>query len=168
MKKEIHIQDIAFHNGVRSAIDKNKRITDVLNFLIEINNDRIKGYFHALIETDDSYLKVLLNSMAFTSQIIISDLSCEVLKYGGKPTESATISCKASRVRMDFKTAPTPKNRKSILTSCQFREDIVQQSYLKVIKNNSDFPLSIMQFIIAQKENLRKDYNCLIMILEFI
>ncbi len=146
------------HNKMVS-VEANERISDVLNTLVEINNDRIEGYGHAADETDEADLQGLFYAMAAKSRILNSQLATEVRKYGGKPTEGTTTLGKAFRVWMDFKAALTGKNRKAILMSCEFGEDAAQDTYESAINNGSDLPNDIIQLITDQKAQLREDHN---------
>lgn len=138
---------------------KNEKITDVLNSLVEINNDRIEGYRYAAEETDNSDLKVLFNEMVTKSQMLNMQLANEVIKHGSKPTESTTTLGKVFRAWMDFKAAVADKDSKAILDSCVFGEDAAQETYEDAIKNNSELPFYIIQLITDQKAQLREDRN---------
>jgi uncharacterized protein (TIGR02284 family) len=140
-------------------MESNKNVVDALNNLVQINNDRIEGYERAAKETDDSDLKDLFNQMASKSHMMKSQLSSEVIKRSGKPTESTTSSGKAFRVWMDFKAALTGKNRKAILSSCEFGEDAAQDTYQDVLKDGTELPTEIVDLISTQKSQLREDHD---------
>jgi uncharacterized protein (TIGR02284 family) len=140
-------------------MESNKKVVDALNNLVQINNDRIEGYERAAKETEDSDLKDLFNQMASKSHMMKSQLSSEVLKRSGKPTESTTTSGKAFRVWMDFKAALTGKNRKAILSSCEFGEDAAQDTYEDVLKDGTELPTEIVDLISNQKTQLREDHD---------
>lgn len=160
MKDETQFQDnIPTDRNKMFSVEANEKIADVLNTLVQINNDRIEGYGRASDETDDSDLKGLFNGMMAKSQMLNSELANEVRKYGGLPTESTTAFGKAFRVWMDFKAALTGKNRKAILTSCEFGEDSAQDTYSDAIKNGDELPSDIIKLITDQKAQLREDHN---------
>lgn len=146
------------HNKIYS-VETNEKIVDVLNTLIQINNDRIDGYGHAEKETDESDLQKLFNGMGAKSRMINNLLANEVRKYGGQPTDSTTTLGKVFRVWMDFKATLTGKDRKAILTSCEFGEDAAQVTYADAIKKGSELPLDIIALIIDQKAQLSEDHN---------
>ncbi len=102
---------------------------DSLNNLIQINNDRIQGYLTASKETDESDLKSVFSDMMQTSQECRRELTQEVVKLGGTPIEGTTASGKLYRAWMDVKAAITSKDRKAILNSCEFGEDIAVKTY---------------------------------------
>lgn len=160
MKTETQFQnDSSTENNRMFSVEENEKIANVLNTLLQINNDRIEGYGRAANETDDADLKLLFNGMAAKSKLFISQLAVEVRKHGGRPTEGTTASGKVFRVWMDFKAILTGKDRKAILTSCEFGEDAAQDTYADAIKNGNDLPANIMGLITDQKAQLSGDHN---------
>ncbi len=140
-------------------MESNEKIVDALNELIQINNDRIEGYEKASKETNETDLKMLFGRFASKSNMFKSQLNSEVVKRNGKPNESTTASGKVFRVWMDFKAALTGKDRKAILSSCEFGEDAAQEVYEDVIKASIGLPTDIMQIITSQKTTLRQDHD---------
>ena len=114
-----------------------KRI-EVMNTLIEINNDRIEGYETASKETKDAELKTLFSSLIQTSKKCRQELVDEVQKLDGVPEVGTKTTGKFFRVWMDTKAALTGNNRKSILESCEYGEDVASRTYNKAIRNNQD------------------------------
>ncbi len=114
----------------------NEKSIDVLNKLIEINNDRIEGYDTASQETEESDLKALFAQFTRTSQKCRTELLHEVQKLGGTPIEGTSTSGKVYRAWMDIKAAITGKDRKAILNSCEFGEDVAVDSYQKALEEN--------------------------------
>lgn len=109
---------------------------EVLNTLITINNDRIEGYETAAKETEELDLKTLFAQFSYTSQKCKQELSNEVTKLGGTPAEGTLTTGKFFRVWMDVKAALTGKDRKAILNSCEYGEDIAKETYKKVLEND--------------------------------
>jgi len=106
-----------------------KEVIDSLNNLIQINNDRIQGYLTASKETEEQDLKTTFSNLMQTSQECRRQLTEEVVKLGGTPIEGTTVSGKLYRAWMDVKAAVTSKDRKAILNSCEFGEDIAVKTY---------------------------------------
>lgn len=143
-----------------NAEETRDRIIEIINSLIQINNDRIEGYQRAADETDQPDLQLLFNRMMTKSEMLKSQLSAELRKYGGTPTDSTTTLGKVFRVWMDFKAAVTAKDRKAILASCEFGEDAAQDTYNEAInENNSFLPVDLLQLITDQRGQLRVDHN---------
>lgn len=107
-----------------------------LNNLIQINNDRIQGYLTAAKETDDADLKEVFSEMMQTSQECRRELSQEVSRLGGTPIEGTTVSGKFYRAWMDVKAALSAKDRKAILNSCEFGEDVAVKTYEEEMESN--------------------------------
>jgi uncharacterized protein (TIGR02284 family) len=116
---------------------KKDKSIDVLNSLIVINNDRIQGYETAIDETEDQDLKVMFGEFLQTSQKCKQDLISEVTKLGGKPEEGTRTDGKIYRMWMDFKSAVTGHDRKAILNSCEYGEDVAVNTYENVIEDKS-------------------------------
>jgi uncharacterized protein (TIGR02284 family) len=113
-----------------------EKTIEVLNTLIEINNDRIAGYETAYNETEELDLKTLFRGFKETSEKCNVELNREVIKLGGVPTEGTKTTGKLFRVWMDIKSALTGKDRKAILNSCEFGEDMALDTYKKVLSDN--------------------------------
>ena len=115
---------------------ENEKTIDVLNNLIQINNDRIEGYETASKETEEQDLITFFGELTQTSLHCKNELSHEVTRLGGIPTDSTKTTGKFFRVWMDVKAALTGKDRKAILNSCEYGEDIAKDTYKKALEND--------------------------------
>ena len=139
-------------------MDKDETI-DGLNSLIEINNDRIEGYEKASNETEENDLKSLFASFIRTSQKCRLELIDEVHFLGGTPAEGTKISGKFYRAWMDIKSAITGRDRKTVLDSCEYGEDVAVNTYDKVIDDFGDVSLgtsSPLKALLFKQRNLIK------------
>lgn len=109
---------------------------DTLNKLVLINNDRIEGYRTAYDETDEQDLKSLFLKFISTSQKCKTELENEIHKLVGKVVEGTMVSGKFFRVWMDVKAAITAHDRKAILDSCEYGEDMAKGTYEKVLRDD--------------------------------
>ena len=140
-------------------MEKEKTI-DVLNTLIQINNDRFEGYETAFKETEEQELKTLFSKFMLTSQKCKQELIEEVTRLGGTPTESTRLTGKFFRVWMDVKAAITGKDRKAILSSCEFGEDIAIETYQNVLNDDMEHLGFGQQTIInAQLTLIKADHD---------
>ncbi len=140
-------------------MNKEKSI-EVLNTLIEINNDRIEGYDTASKETQESDLKDLFSQFSKTSKKCKEELEQEVRKLGGKPAAGTKTTGKFYRVWMDVKASLTSKDRKKILESCEFGEDVAVDTYKKVLQNNTeDISKEQSVMINTQYAAIKADHN---------
>ena len=111
-------------------MERNEKAIGILNDLIQINNDRIVGYDKAIdeLKDEDADLKTLFHRYTQDSKQFATELTYEVTRLGGNPTEGTTNSGKIYRVWMDLKAAITGKDRQTILNNCEFGEDAAQKS----------------------------------------
>lgn len=116
----------------------NDKTIEVLNTLVQINNDRVDGYETALKETQEHDLIILFEAQIKTSQNCLKGLSSEVTQLGGEPTDGTKLSGKFHRVWMDVKAALTGKDRKAILSSCEYGEGWVTDTYESALEDQSE------------------------------
>jgi uncharacterized protein (TIGR02284 family) len=139
---------------------ENKKTIEVLNTLITINNDRIEGYETAAKETNEQDLKTLFAQFSSTSKKCNQELKTEVTKLGGTSAEGTMTSGKFFRVWMDVKAALTGNDRKAILNSCEYGEDIAKDTYKKALENETENLNTDQQTMIkAQHTLLVADHN---------
>ncbi len=133
---------------------------EVLNTLITINNDRIEGYDTASKETEEQDLKTLFAQLSSTSQKCNRELNEEVNKLGGTPAEGTLTSGKFFRTWMDVKAAITGKDRKAILESCEYGEDVARNTYQNALENDLENLNPEQQTMInAQHSLLKADHD---------
>lgn len=139
---------------------ENEKTIEVLNTLITINNDRIEGYETAAKETEEQDLKILFAQFSLTSQKCKDDLVIEVTKLAGTPAEGTKTTGKFFRVWMDVKAALTGNDRKAILNSCEYGEDVAKETYEEALKNDSENLSAEQQTMLeAQHTLLAADHN---------
>jgi uncharacterized protein (TIGR02284 family) len=110
-----------------------EKTIEALNSLIIINNDRIEGYKSAEAEAKETDLKILFADFMATSVENRKELIAEVKKLGATPEEGTRITGKFFRVWMDVKAALTNSDRKAILDSCEYGENVILETYKKVL-----------------------------------
>jgi uncharacterized protein (TIGR02284 family) len=139
---------------------ENQKTIDVLNTLIQINNDRLEGYQTASNETDENDLKSFFSELSKTSQHCNQELRAEVMVLGGTPTESTKLTGKFFRVWMDVKTTFMGKDRKTILDSCEYGEDVAKATYENALDKDAEYlnPAQIAM-LSAQHKLLKADHD---------
>ena len=137
----------------------NQKTIDVLNSLVVINNDRIEGYETATKETKDNALKSLFTDLASRSRGFKSELSAEVIAFGGTPTDGTKNTGKLFRIWMDVKAALTDADRKKIIASCETGEDAALQAYDEVMKSDTPFSETQRSMIARQRTALQGDHD---------
>lgn len=140
-------------------MEKEKTVA-VLNTLITINNDRIEGYETAGKETEEEDLKTLFAHFSATSEKCKMELANEVSKLGGTVAEGTLTTGKFFRVWMDVKAALTGKDRKAILNSCEYGEDVAKDTYEKALENDLENLNAEQQTMLkAQHTLLKADHD---------
>jgi uncharacterized protein (TIGR02284 family) len=134
-------------------MEKKTKSIEILNRLIEINNDRIEGYKAASEEIGEKDLKTLFVRFAQTSQDFNQELSCEVYKLGGYPTDGTTISGKFFRSWMNIKSSIIGADRYVILDSCEYVEDHAVEIYENVLRNE------LQHLFLEQLSLIRTQYS---------
>jgi uncharacterized protein (TIGR02284 family) len=127
-----------------------------LNNLIQINNDRIEGYRTASDEAKDSDLKTFFGLLKATSAKLNFELRAEVIRLGGTPTEETKTSGKFFRAWMDVKAALTGNDRKFILDSCEFGEDVAKKTYADTLADETQ------SFTTVQRTMLQEQHRALV------
>ena len=133
---------------------------EALNTLVVINNDRIEGYETASDETEEKDLQLLFAIFAQTSQKCKQELVSEITRLGGEPAEGTRATGKLYRVWMDVKAAVTGKDRKAILNSCEYGEDIAVGTYDQVLEDhNADLTVDELRMLTAQRALIKADHD---------
>ena len=139
----------------------NEKTVEILNDLVQINLDRVRGYTKAAEETnsDDADLRALFTDFANDSRGYAEELSALVRNLGGEPATDSTQRGKIYRAWMDMKAVVTGSNRKAILGSCEYGEDAAQRQYERALEDSEDLPADIRQVIVSQKDKLRLGHD---------
>lgn len=130
----------------------------VLNSLIEYNNDRVAGYQKAVEETEQGDLKTLFSKFSAQSLKFSQELTSRVNQIGGEAASGTTNSGKVYRAWMDVKAAMTGKDRKAILGSCEFGEDVALKSYEDVLEGD-DITAETRMLIAEQMRQIRDAHD---------
>jgi len=139
--------------------ETNEHVSEILNDLLKINNDRIEGYKKAMKETEEEDLKTLFEEMEEESEEIANKLTREITSLGGKPeVDSTTNPGKIYRAWMEVKATFNGKDRKGVLNACEFGEDAAQAAYRSALSDD-DLPLSIKALIKSQQIELKLSHD---------
>jgi uncharacterized protein (TIGR02284 family) len=141
-------------------MEDNKKVVEVLNDLIQINNDRITGYERALKELKDESadLKTLFEGYIDQSRNIRNELGTEVQTLKGKMDDGTTGSGKIYRAWMDVKAVFTGHDRHTVLENCEFGEDAAQKAYKSALATEG-LPAYLTQLISKQQIELRAAHD---------
>ncbi len=141
-------------------MENNKKVVEVLNDLIQINNDRITGYERAIKELKDESadLKTLFEGYIDQSRNIRNQLGTEVQTLKGEMDDSTTGSGKIYRAWMDVKAVFTGHDRHTVLENCEFGEDAAQKAYKSAL-NTEGLPAYLVELISKQQVELRSAHD---------
>jgi len=140
-------------------METKEKVSETLNDLLMINNDRVEGYEKAKDEAKDPDLKMLFQAMADESKMIASSLTIEIRKLGEEPkVESTTTPGKIYRVWMDIKATFTGKDRKALLNTCEYGEDAAQTAYNSALEED-DLQGELRVMIEKQKAVLKRSHD---------
>jgi len=139
-------------------MESNKSIIETLNDLVQINNDRIKGFENAIKElsekNDELYdrtdLVNVFNNKILESRQLKSTLVQEIQVLGGEAETDSTVSGAIHRTWLEVKAAFTGHSEKSILEECEFGEDAIKKAYQTAI-DDEDTPAYIRDILNDQK-----------------
>lgn len=129
--------------------------------LIVINNDRCEGYKTAAQETKDGDLKPLFEKYSAQSAQFASELK-RYISYEEAPAADETkLSGKVYRAWMDVKSAVTASDRKAILSSCEFGEDVALKTYKDMLESDdsNDIGSELHAVITNQRSEVQAAHN---------
>ena len=136
-------------------------ITQLLNDLIMINNDRILGYDKAITNTKglDTDLKAVYQQMSNQSKNMVAELSIEVEKKGGIIETDTTLSGKVYRIWMDVKATFSGHDRASSLDACEFGEAAIESAYQTVLHVDVEITADLRKLIMTQHTALNASHD---------
>lgn len=130
-----------------------------INSLVVINNDRYEGYKKAAEETKDADLKSMFTKFSMQSKTFSEELR-KFVSAGDEPkSDETTNSGKLYRVWMDIKAAITNKDRKAILSSCEFGEDVAKKTYNEALEHTGDLSPEALEVIRRQRDEILKGHD---------
>ncbi|MDQ3047364.1 MAG: PA2169 family four-helix-bundle protein [Bacteroidota bacterium] len=137
-----------------------EKTTKALSALVIINNDRFEGYKRAAEETTDADLQTIFTKFCLQSKGYGEELRKHIPFTNEAPDrDETTLSGKFYRAWMDVKAALTEKNRKTILNSCEFGEDVAKKTYDEVLEHSEDIPGDLLAIIRTQRSEIQQGHD---------
>ncbi len=132
---------------------------EVLNDLVKINNDRIKGYETGRqeLKEGDEDLKSIFLTMISESKKYKMALATEVAALGVDIETGTTASGKIYRGWMDVKAMFTGRDRQTVLNNCETGEDAAQHAYEMALEE--EIPANIKELVQEQKTALKVSHD---------
>lgn len=140
-------------------ITTTEKMQKTIKELIIINNDRYEGYKTASNEAKDSDLKPLFSRFSSQSQQFASELSRFISAEEAPDDGETKHSGKLYRVWMDVKAAITANDRKAILSSCEFGEDVALKTYKDALEAADEITEDARTIINRHKTELQEAHN---------
>lgn len=136
-------------------MENTQATVQILNDLIQINNDRIEGYQHALkdLKDGDAELKSIFTRLIGQSQGYKLALGTEVSAFGKDIETGTTTSGKIHRVWLDVKAAFTGHDTHDVLEECEFGEDAILKAYRTALEDEN-LPAYLRETISRQESEL--------------
>ena len=141
-------------------MDNNNETLSILNDLVQINNDRIKGYEKAIRETnqEDNQLKDLFTRCIAESHQFKMELGTEIQALGKDIDNDTSSSGGLHRTWISIKETFTGHSEKSTLEECEFGEDAIKKAYDEALEEET-LPGYIRELLNDQYETLLIAHN---------
>jgi uncharacterized protein (TIGR02284 family) len=128
--------------------------------LIIINHDRTEGYAKAAEEATDNDLRIIFTRFSTQSKTFANQLKDFIGDWDKLPDEDKTkLSGKLYRVWMDMKAAIAGNNRKAVLNSCEFGEDVAKKTYDDILSDTEEIPTDVLAVIRQQRMALQEGHD---------
>lgn len=138
-----------------------EKLIEVLNDLIEINNDRIKGFEKASEELDNEskMLEPVFSGMRQQSEGFKNELATEIGRLGGKLEDDSSALGALHRMWMDLRDAFSSNDGKTTLETAEFGEDAALKAYEKALSSDAEMNAETRQLITSQKGSLKQSHD---------
>lgn len=139
-------------------MESNKETVGILNDLIEINNDRIKGFENALKDVEqDADLKGIFAEKITESQKLKADLAKEVQVLGADAETGTSVSGTIHRTWLDIRAKFTGGSEKTVLEDAEFGEDAILKAYKSALEEH--LPAYIRDILNEQQVTLQASHD---------
>ena len=123
----------------------------LLNSFIIINNDRIERYKLAAQDIESYSLRNAFQNFQKTSQKCNAELSNEIIKLGGTPLSTESNFNGISKMWLAIKNNFIYRDLKKLITSIEFSENEIMQTYYTTISNNHDALSENQQLMLSEQ-----------------
>lgn len=140
---------------------ENSKTMSVLNDLLQITNDRIKGFESVEGKVWESYsdLKGEYDKMISQSKIMKNEIINLITERGGNPSDNGSIAGSLHRAWIDIKNSlPVTNNDQETLQNVVFGEKYAIEAYEKALKSGDLYSES-SSVIANQLHSLRISYH---------
>jgi uncharacterized protein (TIGR02284 family) len=137
-------------------METTEKSIEVLNDLIQINHDRVKGFENALkdLKGEDTDLQGIFENGINESNLNVQELSTAVAQAGGQPETGSSSSGAIHRTWLSVKATFTGHDRKSILDECERGEDAIKKAYRDALEPDSSLTADQVQLVTRQQQDI--------------
>ncbi|AWW00384.1 PA2169 family four-helix-bundle protein [Arcticibacterium luteifluviistationis] len=138
---------------------KNQDKIKALQTLTELQIDREAGYRKVAEEAAvaDFDLKVMFQNMANDSMKSIEFLNAFLAQYGGERVEHEnSFLSEVHQAWIDLKKAISARDRKALLGSCEFGENIIIGAYETILEDERLVDVEIRMLLNSQLDDIKK------------
>ncbi|WGK60781.1 PA2169 family four-helix-bundle protein [Halopseudomonas sp. SMJS2] len=139
-----------------NAIDS-KEVISTLNDLIETSKDGEEGFRTCAEDIKRPELKSLFSERAAECAKAAQELQAIVIRLGGDPEDSTSVSGDLHRRWVDLKSLVTGKDDEAILNECERGEDVAKRSYRKAL--DKALPEDIRQVVQRQYDGVLRNHD---------
>lgn len=140
-----------------NTASNNEDTISILNDLIETCKDGEQGFRTAAEGVENTELRTLFNMYAQQRARFGAELNNEVLRRGGDPTKSGSVSAAFHRGWIDIKQAVTGKSESAVVSECERGEDSAKSNYEDALKKN--LPSDMLSLVESQYEEVKEAHD---------
>lgn len=134
-----------------------KEVISVLNDLIETSKDGEEGFRACAEDIKRPDLRTLFNERALECAKAAQELQAIVIRMGGDPEDSTSISGDMHRRWVDLKSLITGKDDEAILNECERGEDVAKKNYRKALEKA--LPEDVRQIVQRQYDGVLRNHD---------
>lgn len=151
----------------RSNAMELEKQAEVLNDLVKINNDRIKGYEKAIeqLSDEDADLTPVFLDKIEDSRDYHTQIAAQIAMLGRDIETGTLLAGKIYRTWMDIKTFITGGDRRAILVSCERGEDAAVIAYKTALKSE-ELTFGQRQLLKEQLSEIEKSHEDIKLLLD--
>ena len=132
-------------------------VVDVVNELIETSKDGEYGFRACAEHSKSLELRALFSRRATECQDAVQELSDLVVRFGGEPETSGSVSGAIHRGWLAVRGTVALNDDLSMLEECERGEDAALARYRDALKKN--LPLAVMSVVRRQCEGVRSNHD---------
>ncbi|WP_205504558.1 ferritin-like domain-containing protein [Rufibacter psychrotolerans] len=140
--------------------NKNEKVMDVLNDLVETARDGRKGYETAAGAVDNTRIKAELERFAHQRAVFVSELESIAQQHGNSTSNTTTVEGAALQAAgavhrgwINLKSAVGANDSKAILGECETGDEAAIKAYDNAL-NTEGLPVDLLTVIQRQRQEI--------------